>query len=399
MFKKSRNLLFGPYKGMTLVPNLLNFDLKFRLFRDEVRRRNRGGGSISISVNRSHIFEESFMRLRKVKPSHLKGEISVKFKNEDGYDAGGLTREWFQVISREMFNPNYALFTMSHDCTYQPNHSSWVNPEHLEYFEFIGRVVGMAIVRGMSIDAHFTRSFYKHILGRPVGLRDMEAYDPQFHHSLCVILQEDVTDMDLYMSYDGSEFGKEKTWELVPGGSNIQVTNPSKKEYVQLLVNLILSTSIKPQVQAFTEGLYALVPKDLLRLFSPEELELVINGLPTVDVDDLRTNTHMQGFDQGDQHLEWFWRAVQELDEQSRVGLIQFVTGSSKVPLEGFAHLTGMRGSERPFTLQKIQRIGGLPSAHTCFNTLDLPCYSSFEELKKALETAITFGSEGFGFM
>ena len=62
------------------------------------------------------------------------------------------------VLSREIFNPNYALFTAAADgATFQPNPLSMINMNHLDYFKFVGRVIGKAICDGQLMDAHFTR--------------------------------------------------------------------------------------------------------------------------------------------------------------------------------------------------------------------------------------------------
>lgn len=65
-------------------------------------------------------------------------------KGEEGQDAGGLLREWYVIISREIFNPMYALFTVSPGdrVTYMINSSSHCNPNHLFYYKFVGRVIG-----------------------------------------------------------------------------------------------------------------------------------------------------------------------------------------------------------------------------------------------------------------
>lgn len=77
---------------------------------------------------------------------------------------------------------------------------------------------------------------------------------------------------------------------------------------------------------------------------------------------------------------------------------LMFVTGTSKVPLEGFKGLVGMRGLQK-FSIHKAYGTDStLPSAHTCFNQLDLPEYSSEEILKEKLTYAINEASEGFGF-
>ena len=81
-----------------------------------------------------------------------------------------MTREWYSVLAREVFNAGYVLFVTTGDgVTFQPNPNSYVNPDHLSYFKFVGRIIGKAICDGHLMDAHFTRSFYKHILGEDEG--------------------------------------------------------------------------------------------------------------------------------------------------------------------------------------------------------------------------------------
>jgi len=84
------------------------------------------------------------------------------------------------------------------------------------------------------------------------------------------------------------------------------------------------------------------------------------------------------------------------LSQEERAKLLQFVTGSSRVPLEGFGALQGVSGNTR-FTITATHTTDVLPSAHSCFNQLDLPNYSSYEELRRCLIYAVE-NTEGFGF-
>jgi E3 ubiquitin-protein ligase HUWE1 len=173
------------------------------------------------------------------------------------------------------------------------------------------------------------------------------------------------------------------------------------------------------------EGFHDLIPPELISIFDAHELELLISGLPEIDVDDLRGNTDYHGYQVNDPVINYFWNVVKSLSKEDKAQLIQFITGSSKVsefvfpsltphslcslllffssslsqvPLEGFKALQGADGIKR-FNIHKSY--GGdriLPSAHTCFNQLDLPEYSSEEILREKLLIAIKEGSEGFGF-
>jgi len=158
-----------------------------------------------------------------------------------------------------------------------------------------------------------------------------------------------------------------------------------------------MTTSIKKQIDAFLQGFHELITPELISIFNPAELELLIGGVPDLDMNDLKNNTTYEGYKPGDQVIQWFWNVVLDLKREDKAKLIQFITGTSKVPLEGFANLQGMRGTQI-FNIHRAFGETNLPSAHTCFNQLDLPQYKSESVLKEKLMTAINEGSEGFGF-
>lgn len=147
-------------------------------------------GQCHIKVRRDHIFEDAYAEIMRQVPADLKKRLMIKFDGEDGLDYGGLSREFFFLLSHEMFNPFYCLFEYSaHDnYTLQINPHSGINPEHLNYFRFIGRVVGLAIFHRRFLDAFFIVSFYKMILNKKVMVEDMESVDADFYRSLKWIL-------------------------------------------------------------------------------------------------------------------------------------------------------------------------------------------------------------------
>ena len=144
--------------------------------------------------------------------------------------------EFFFLLSHEMFNPFYCLFEYSaHDnYTLQINPHSGINPEHLNYFKFIGRVVGLAIFHRRFLDSFFIGAFYKMMLRKKVQIQDMEGVDEEYHKNLTWTLDNDITDvLDQTFSIDDEQFGETRTIDLKPNGRNIQVTNENKKEYVE----------------------------------------------------------------------------------------------------------------------------------------------------------------------
>ena len=193
-------------------------------------------GQCHVKVRRTHIFEDSYHEIMRQSAADLKKRLMIKFDGEDGLDYGGLSREFFFLLSHEMFNPFYCLFEYSaHDnYTLQINPHSGINPEHLGYFKFIGRVVGLAIFHRRFLDAFFIGAFYKMILKKRVTLADMEGVDAEFHRTLTWTMENDITDV-IYSTFsvDDERFGEKVIVDLKEGGRDIEVTNENKKEYVE----------------------------------------------------------------------------------------------------------------------------------------------------------------------
>lgn len=237
----------------------------------------------------------------------------------------------------------YALFCVSPGdrVTYMINSSSHCNSNHLQYFKFVGRVIAKAIYDNKLLDSYFTRSFYKHILGKSVKYTDMESEDYTFYQSLVHFLEHDVNELglDLTFSIEVQEFGVTEVRDLKENGRNLPVTEENKHEYVRLVCQEKMTYSIKKQLSAFLEGFYEIIPKRLISIFNEQELELLISGLPTIDIDDLKANTEYHKYQANSLQIQWFWRALRSFDQADRAKFLQFVTGTSKVPLQGFSTL------------------------------------------------------------
>jgi E3 ubiquitin-protein ligase NEDD4 len=193
-------------------------------------------GQCHVKVRRGNIFEDSYAEIMRQSATDLKKRLMIKFDGEDGLDYGGLSREFFFLLSHEMFNPFYCLFEYSaHDnYTLQINPHSGINPEHLNYFKFIGRVVGLAIFHRRFLDSFFIGAFYKMMLRKKVHINDMEGVDEEYHKNLTWTLDNDITDiLDQTFSVEDEQFGETKTIDLKPGGRDIPVTNENKREYVE----------------------------------------------------------------------------------------------------------------------------------------------------------------------
>ncbi|XP_060780185.1 E3 ubiquitin-protein ligase NEDD4 isoform X2 [Neoarius graeffei] len=382
------------------VPYSRDYKQKYEYFRKKLKKPGADiPNRFEMSVRRNALLEDSYRRILSVKrPELLKARLWVEFAGERGLDYGGLAREWFFLISKEMFNPYYGLFEYSalDNFTLQINPNSGLcNEDHLSYFKFIGRVAGMAVYHGKLLDAFFIRPFYKMMLQKPITLQDMESVDSEYFNSLKWILENDPTDLDLRFTIDEELFGQTHQHELKPGGADVIVTDSNKKEYIHLVMQWRFVNRVQMQMAAFKEGFFELIPQDPIKIFDENELELLMCGLGDVDVNDWRENTKYKN-SYGPNHpvIQWFWKVVLLMDAEKRIRLLQFVTGTSRVPMNGFAELYGSNGPQL-FTIEQWGTRDKLPRAHTCFNRLDLPPYESFEELREKLNIAIE-NTQGF---
>lgn len=372
MVRNNPSLMSGSFALLIHNPKILEFDNKRNYFVQQLHKRSNRREqypSLRLSLDRANVFEDTYRKLQGLTGDEIKyGKLNVHFHGEEGVDAGGVAREWFSVLARQMFDPNYALFITSaaDKLTYQPNRASGVNSEHLSYFKCVGRIIGKAIHDGRLLDAYFTRSFYKLMLGRSVDYRDVEAVDPAYYKSLVWMLENDITDIiDLTFSVETDDFGTNKIIDLKPDGRNIPVTEENKHEYVTLVTEQKLVLAIKDQVNAFLEGFHDIIPASLIQIFNEQELELLISGLPDIDIDEWKANTVYEGYTLSSPQIQWFWRAVRSFDQEERAKLLQFSTGTSKVPLEGFAELQGSNGVQKFQIHKEFGDVNRLPSAHT----------------------------------
>uniref|UniRef100_A0AAQ5YDI0 E3 ubiquitin-protein ligase n=1 Tax=Amphiprion ocellaris TaxID=80972 RepID=A0AAQ5YDI0_AMPOC len=381
------------------VPYSRDYKQKYDYFRKKLKKPADIPNRFEMKMRRNAVLEDSYRRILSVKKADLlKARLWVEFEGEKGLDYGGLAREWFFLMSKEMFNPYYGLFEYSATDNYtlqiNPN-SGLCNEDHLSYFKFIGRVAGMAVYHGKLLDAFFIRPFYKMMLQKPITLQDMESVDSEYFNSLMWILENDPTDLDLRFTIDEELFGQTHQHELKPGGTEIVVTNENKKEYIHHVMQWRFVNRIQKQMTAFKEGFFELIPQDLIKIFDENELELLMCGLGDVDVNDWKANTkYKNSYCSNHVVIQWFWKTVLLMDAEKRIRLLQFVTGTSRVPMNGFAELYGSNGPQL-FTIEQWGTRDKLPRAHTCFNRLDLPPYESFEELREKLHIAIE-NAQGF---
>uniref|UniRef100_A0A671S4B9 E3 ubiquitin-protein ligase n=1 Tax=Sinocyclocheilus anshuiensis TaxID=1608454 RepID=A0A671S4B9_9TELE len=325
-------------------------------------------------------------------------------------------REWFFLLSHEVLNPMYCLFEYAGKNNYclQINPASSINPDHLTYFRFIGRFIAMALYHGKFIDTGFTLPFYKRMLNKKPTLKDLESIDPEFYNSIMWVKENDLEEcgVELYFAQDMEILGKVTTHQLKNDGENELVTQDNKEEYISLLTDWRFTRGVEEQTKAFLDGFNEVVPLEWLRYFDEKELELMLCGMQEIDLNDWQKNTIYRHYTKNSKQIHWFWQVVKEMDNEKRIRLLQFVTGTCRLPVGGFAELIGSNGPQK-FCIDKVGKETWLQCKITLsqkcvcaylsllpynfsFNRLDLPPYKNQEQLREKLLFAIE-ETEGFG--
>lgn len=288
--------------------------------------------------------------------SALSEDAPVAYVFEKGIDAGGLTRAWFESITHLFFDMDYGLFKYSaaDNLTYQINPLSGVaQPNHLLYFHCLGRVMGRALLTQQVMPAPLTRPIYKHLLGYPVTFNDLQYVDPNLHGNLSKMLKMKPDEiegafLDFTVALDPILGREGRVVELRPGGEDEDVTADNIDDYVALIAKWYCYSSIKDQLEALLRGFYAVIPESFLCVFDHQELELMLCGMPVIDVDDWRRNTEFKdGYSHRSKQVRWFWEIVGSFDEEQKARLLQFCTGTSRVPIGGFKSLQSNNGTDR----------------------------------------------------
>lgn len=392
--------------GRTPAPYRRDFEAKIRTFHKQMVQNGygQGPGKIRLKIRRTHVLQDAFEQVMKQSPRALhKEKLYIKFTGEEGLDYGGPAREFFFMISRELFNPYYGLFEYSASDTYtlQVSPASRYADNANNWFRFAGRIIALALIHQHLLDVFFTRTIYKALLREPWDLSDVETIDQEYHQSLTWMLENDITDiLDLVFTVNEEVFGHSEVneRELKPNGRNIPVTERNKREYVDLNVKWKVERGMGEQMEQLIKGFSEALDLQMISLFDDRELELVIAGTADIDIKDWRKNTeYRSGYHDKHGVVQWFWKAVDSFSNERRLRLIQFVTGTSSIPYEGFGALRGSTGLKK-FTIDCYGTSDMLPRAHTCFNRLDLPPYKNYqtllEKLLYAIEETSTFGIE-----
>ena len=353
-----------------------------------------------ININRDKLIESSIEELSKV---NLYREIKVKFKGEEEGDAGGIMREWLTSIFKEFQKPENKLFTKADtkDYSIKVYNDKNFSKNKLKIFEFIGKIFVLSLLNDLTINSCFNIYIYKIILDEPVELEDLIFIDSEIYHSIQKLQKlENFSNLELYFAEnEKDEKGNVNSINFILDGANIPVTKENMSYYFQKKIEYIMNKD-RPYINHIKKSIFSYIPETLIKIFTANELELMLNGTPFIDVSDWIENTEYEGYSPSDEIIINFWDIVRELPQEKLSRLLQFSTGSTRVPVGGFKSLQSNRGNIAPFSIYRLEYEKGKRNyikARTCFNRINLPNFPDKEKLLEGINFVIDNEILGFG--
>lgn len=356
-------------------------------------------GADVLEVSEKNLAHSALTSIKKV---NMHKEVKIAFEEEKKvHDAGGLLREFIHLLCLELFKPERGLFVKADtdEVIYSINPRAPNSKENLDCYKLLGRIFGKAIFEQMTIPVQLDRLLLKQIISEEFTLEDLTTVDKPLYNSLKYIKENPIDDEDVFEEYfvvDDPLTGD--SVELIPNGTLTLITDENKEEYIKLKLAWLGKTSIEKKLTAFLDGLFMVLPKEQFHVFTLEEIEMILNGLPFIDVHDWEHNTVYKGsYYKGHQVIKWFWQVMRELNQEQLTKFYHFCTGSTRLPVEGFRALQSNRGETCKFNIESAKytkETAGL-IAHTCFNRLQMPMYPSKELVKEHIHSILRIDFNG----
>ncbi|KAK8888649.1 Ubiquitin-protein ligase E3A [Tritrichomonas musculus] len=352
---------------------------------------------LQLQVHRNNIVNDTVKEVNHMRDDHLNRPLMVSFIGEEALDAGGVSREYFQLLTEQLFSPDYGMFVFVKNKQYYwfSHFYDDVGVLPIQY-KILGTVVALAVYNGIILPIRFPLLLYKKILGKKITLTDLQEVDPEWAKSMHDMLDmkrkgQDVADLYLNFTITVDKFGAPIEIPLCPNGENIDVTNYNVEEYVNSLVDWKANKSVQVQFDAFAIGFKKLFNGQIFQFFAPDELDTLVSGEEILEWEELQKNAkYKDGYHANSKVVKWFWEIFNSYSSEMKRKFLLFTTGSDRAPIGGLAKVI--------ITIQKVNDPNILPVSHTCFNIFSLPNYSKKSDMKKKLEIALT-QTEGFGLI
>uniref|UniRef100_A0A672YT14 HECT domain-containing protein n=1 Tax=Sphaeramia orbicularis TaxID=375764 RepID=A0A672YT14_9TELE len=346
-----------------------------------------------LHVRRNHLVSDTLRELTMYSDVDLKKPLKVIFDGEEAVDAGGVTKEFFLLLLKELMDPVYGMFTH-----YKESNLLWFSDKcfvEQNWFHLIGIICGLAIYNSTVVDLHFPLALYKKLLDVQPTLDDFKELSPtearsHKHPSYTLTLQ--LGDVNKTLTITRENYGMTEVKELIPGGESISVDKNNRTEFVDAYLRYVFSDSVKEQYAAFSSGFLKVCGGEILWLFQPSELMAMVVGNNNYNWEEMEKNTVYKGeYTATHPTVRLFWEVFHEFPLEKKKQFLLFLTGSDRIPIHGMESLK--------IVIQSTTAAEHyLPVAHTCYNLLDMPRYQTKEILRRRLTQAVE-QYEGFSLV
>lgn len=346
-----------------------------------------------MQASRSNLLEDSLRRLYSAETDELSGGLlRVHFRGEDGLDAGGLAKDWFGEMARRLHDGSAGLLRLSEAglVTIDPRAAALHRPTESKWmFKAVGIFLAKAIFDSQTLGITLDPLLVLLLCGREPNIDDLEESEPAFFKGLHWVLDNDVSEADLTFTCSYELFGESKVVELVPQGINRSVDEDNKGEYVGHMQRWLCRGRYEPAVGHLLQGFHELVGESALQHFAVPEVQLLLSGRPNIDCSEVRRDVVLAGFDEQSPQVTWLWECLEDFSQEMLCRFVGFFSGCSCVPYDGL-------NPPLMVTMAEDASDAALPRAHTCFNQLVLPRYSSKAVLSERLQYALDNQAVGF---
>jgi len=331
------------------------------------------------SISRNNIFEDSIKNLKGLytKPTP---NVYIEYFNESYAEQGGPLKNWFTLFGQQLIE-NSVLINLDGGYYLNSNYSN------LEVIQSFGQYIALSFFHQCLIPMQISPCLFKLLKGIPFKVDDIACISQQLFKSLLWIADDknDPSELGIYFVVQDND----QEIELVLNGKDILVTKDNKLEYSKLIVEYFLLKNIQPQVKSFLDGFNSVYTTEHLKSFSIYEIISIICGQNVFDIEDFVQNVHFDSsIGKNSPLAEQLISVVKGFDHQQQKRFLMFITGSTHLPIGGFATL---KKNGNPVRITRSPPSKSYPYAYTCYNEFSIPNYSSVDEMREKLLEALMF--------
>ena len=366
-------------------------------------------------INRTNILEDSYRQFTTTKEFNLSRPIKIFFIDEVASDEGGVYRDWYSCLFKAILNKNTKLFKENNNnCLIKNTYLFYPKYKGMkfEYYEFVGKLLTKGFIDMMNINFNLNLVISKQLLQKPLTLEDIQYYDLDLYKSLLFIKNEknienneDLKDTT-FTWIIRDENNNRKEIELIENGKNIKLNDKNKNMFIQKVIYNEINKPYEEHFKYFNKGLHILLDDQIKNIFTIDEFNFIMTGQNEINIKDWKENTIYKGdFNENHKVIKLFWECIESLNKEQIDKFLEFATGSSNIPIDGFGNLKGMGGNIMKFTIEPYIGFSDdsyknqfrLIEAKTCFNRIVLPYYKDKNEMNKAMYIILNNDTSFFG--